>query len=93
MPTGQWTLKGDTAYFWCNRWPGSELAIGGLQSRVVKATLMATGDPIALEQTENRLVLKGLPGSNPDRIAGVSVIKLECDAPPRQVLGSGYVVL
>ena len=30
MPTGQWTIKGNTGYYWCNRWPGQELVIGGL---------------------------------------------------------------
>jgi len=39
------------------------------------------------------LVLKGLPDESPDEIAGVCVIKLECDGPPRQVLGAGCVVL
>ena len=93
MPTGAWTLKGNIAYFWCTRWPGEELAIGGLRSKVNKAVLLATSDPIAFEQTENRLVLKGLPEADPDPIAGVSVIGLECDSPPRQVLGAGCVVL
>jgi alpha-L-fucosidase len=93
MPTGQWTLKGNVAYYWCTRWPGEELAIGGLRARVRKASLLATGDPIDYEQTERRLVLRGLPASNPDQIAGVSVIALECDRPPRQVLGPGCVVL
>ena len=93
MPTGQWTLRGNNAYYWCTRWPGEELVIGGLQPRVKMASLLATGQPIDFEQTEQRLVLKGLPQSNPDRIAGVSVIRLECDAPPRQVLGRGCVVL
>jgi hypothetical protein len=60
MPTGQWTIKGNTAYYWCNRWPGKELAIGGLQVKVQRALFLATGDPIAFEQTENRLILKGL---------------------------------
>jgi len=27
-PLGAWTLKGHTAYFWCTRWPGTELTIG-----------------------------------------------------------------
>lgn len=93
MPTGRFTLKGKTAYYWCNRWPGRELAIGGIQVRVLKATLMATGETVPFEQTENRLVLKGLPETNPDPIAGISLIRLECDAPLRQVLGPGYVVL
>jgi alpha-L-fucosidase len=93
MPTGLWSINGNTAYFWCTRWPGEELAIGGLRTRVVKASRLATGQPVAFEQTENRLVLKGLPASQPDTIAGTAIIKLECDAAPRQVLGRGYVVL
>jgi alpha-L-fucosidase len=93
VPTGQWTIKGNTAYFWCTRWPGQELVIGGLRVPVKKATLLATGKAVAFEQTINRLVLKGLPAENPDAIAGVSVIKLECDAPPRQILGAGCVVI
>jgi len=93
MATGNWTVKRNTAYYWCTRWPGRELVIGGLLTQVKKASLLATGESIALEQAENRLVLKGLPESNPDKIAGVSVIKLEFDAPPRQMLGAGCVVL
>ncbi len=95
MPKGWWTAKnnGRTAYFWCSRWPGTELAIGGLRTTVKKASFLTTGKPIEFEQTRDRLVLKGLPKSNPDRIAGVTVIKLECASKLRQVLGSGYVVL
>jgi len=66
---------------------------GGLLTKVKRASLLATGGSIAFEQTEDRLVLKGLPESNPDKIAGVSVVKLEFDVPPRQVLGVGCVVL
>jgi len=41
----------------------------------------------------NGLMHKGLPDENPDKFAGVCVIKLECESEPRQVLGAGYVVL
>jgi alpha-L-fucosidase len=92
-PLGQWTLKGNAAYYWCTRWPGSELVIGGLTSKVERVTLLATGEPVTFEQSGNRLVLGGLPESNPDPIAGVTVLKLECDGPPRQLLGAGCVVL
>ena len=37
-------------------------------------------------------LFKGLPEENPDKIASVCVLKLEFDAPPRQVLGPGYVI-
>ena len=91
--TGRWTLKGKTAYYWCHRWPGSELAIGGLRTKLVKASYLATGTRIRFRQTKDRLILKSLPKSNPDRIAGVCVIKLEFKSRPTQVLGAGCVVL
>lgn len=93
MPTGGWTMKGNTAYYWCSRWPGSQLAIGGLRMKVLKASLLASGTPVDFEQSEDRLLLKGLAEQNPDPYAGVAVIKLECDAPLKQVLGAGCVVL
>lgn len=93
MATGTWTMKGNTAYYWCTRWPGTELSIGGLTVRVLKASLLASGQPVAFEQTDNRLILRGLPQQAPDTHAGVTVFKLECDASPRQVLGAGCVVL
>ena len=93
MPTGNWTLKGNVAYFWCNRWPGEELVIGGIRTKVESASLLLTGAPIRFEQTENRLVLRDLPSLNPDSIAGVTILKLSCSGPPRHILGPGYVVL
>ncbi|NLD44816.1 MAG: alpha-L-fucosidase [Chloroflexi bacterium] len=93
MATGQWTVKGNAAYYWCNRWPGGDWAIGGLEPEVLRVLLLADGRPIAFEQQENRLLLRNLPERNPDEIAGVSVIKIEFSGPPRQVLGAGYVTL
>jgi len=91
--TGRWSLKGKTAYYWCDRWPGGELAIGGLRTKLVRASYLATGKPIRFRQSRDRLILRGLPKSNPDRIAGVCVLKLEFTSKPRQVLGAGCVVL
>ena len=93
MPTGEWTIKGTTAYYWCTRWPGSELVIGGLRSKVKRISLLGWDDVIAFTQNDERLVLSGLPICNPDDIAGVSVLKLEFETPPRQVLGAGCVTL
>ena len=92
-PLGAWTLKGHTAYFWCTRWPGTELTIGGMKTRLLEASLLATGQPLAFEQTKNRLVIRGLPAAQPDAIAGTTLLKLEFDAPPQQELGIGCVVL
>lgn len=50
-------------------------------------------ETIEFKQAGDRLILSGLPQKNPDPCAGVTVLKLECDAPPRQVLGGGCVVI
>ncbi len=88
--SGGWTLKGSAAYYWCSRWVGSELVLGGLLTRVKKVSFLATGEPIQFDQVPLRLTLKGLPESNPDRIAGVCVIKIEFEAPPVTVLEGVY---
>lgn len=93
MPCGQWTLKGRTAYWWVKHWPGRELALGGFTTKLRKASHLVGGAPIPFEQAGNRIVLKGLPKSNPDKTAGVCVLKLEFASKPRQTLGAGYVVL
>ena len=93
MVLGWWTLKGSTAYYWCSRWPGRELAIGGLKTRLVRASLLTSGAPVAFEQSEDRLILKGLPETNPDPFLKVTVLKLEFETKPRQVLGAGHVVI
>ena len=93
LPTGSWTLKGNTAYYWCQRWPGDELAIGGLQTPVQRISYLASGAEIAFQQSENRLVLTGLPAANPDSELGITVLKIEFDGEPRQRLGAGCVVL
>jgi alpha-L-fucosidase len=93
MPTGAWTLKGNTGYFWCTRWPGRELVIGGLLTKAKKVSLLANKQPIDFDQTANRLVLKNLPYHCPDPYVGITVLKIEFENPPIQKLGAGYEVL
>lgn len=93
MTTGNWSLKGRTAYFWVTRWPGSQLAIGGLRSKLASAALMPAGKPLPFEQTSDRLVIKGLPKTCPDKTAQIAVLKLEFKSKPAQKLGPGCVVL
>ena len=93
MPVGNWTAAGRTAYFWVHWWPGRELAIGGFRTKLRKASLLDSGRPIAFEQTANRIVLRSLPAQSPDKTVGITVIKMEFAAKPRQVLGAGYVVI
>lgn len=93
MLTGWWTRKLNTMYYWCTRWPGTELAIGGLKSRLKKASFLDTGKKISFIQTKKRLVLCGLPEKCPDKTAQIAVIRLEFASKPRQALGNGYVLL
>jgi len=93
LPCGAWTLKGKTAYWWVSRWPGKELALGGFRTKLVSASHLVGGKPIAFEQTKHQIILKGLPRTSPDKIAGVTVLKLEFASKPKQILGAGYVVL
>ncbi len=92
-PLGTWTRKGRTAYLWVSRWPGKEIAIGGFRSKLKRASFLTTGKAIAFEQQGNRLILKGLPKANPDRLAKVTVLKLEFASTPEQKLGAGCVLL
>ena len=86
-----WTLKGQTAYFWVTRWPSNELAIGGIKTKLVRASFLGSNKTIRFRQERNRLVLTGLGKMNPDKIAGVSVIKLEFAGNPTHQLGFGCV--
>ena len=93
MPLGQWTRRGNTAYFWCSRWPGSEIAIGGFKGKVTRASIVGHDLPVTVEQKGERLLLRGLPARCPDPVAAIAILKLECSSEPRQELGAGCVIL
>jgi alpha-L-fucosidase len=88
--TGAFTRQGDTLYYHCNRWPGTELAIGGLVCKVKEARLLG-GHHVSFDQVRDRLVLHGLPDRAPDPLA--AVIELKVEGEPRQVLGAGHVLI
>ncbi len=88
--TGAFTRRGDTAYFHCNRWPGKELAIGGLANKVLEARLLG-GPKVEFSQVADRLVLRGLPEKAPNPLA--TVVELKVEGTPRQVLGAGHVLI
>lgn len=83
---GGFTRKGDTLYFHCNRYPGEEIAIGGLVCDVRSAKLMG-GRELEVSQKRDRLVLRGLPAVAPDPLD--TVIELKVSGDIRQVLGAG----
>jgi alpha-L-fucosidase len=93
LPTGTWTRKGNTMYFWCTRWPGKELAIGGLKGKLKQARIYPNGKTLPFRQSEDRIVIQGLPQSCPDKVAGVALLEMDFARVPYQVLGAGCVVL
>jgi alpha-L-fucosidase len=90
MITGAFTRKGSTLYYHCNRWPGKELAIGGLVCNVTGARLM-NGPKVKFSQVADRLVLRGLPTAAPDPLS--TVFELQFEGEPKQVLGAGHVLI
>jgi len=90
LVTGAFTRKGDTLYYHCTRWPGSELAIGGLVCTIREARLMG-GPKVKFTQVRDRLVLSGLPEKAPDALD--TVIELKFEGQPRQLLGAGHQLL
>jgi len=90
MITGAFTRKGNTLYYHCNRWPGTELAIGGLRCAVKSARILG-GWPVGVRQKADRVVVYGLPAEAPDPLA--TVIALDVEGDVRQTLGAGHVLL
>lgn len=93
MNTGAWSRKGNTLYYWCSRWPGTELAIGGLTQKARSIRLFPDGRPLKFMQTGDRLVIRGLPKQCPDKFAGVALVEMLFDRLPEQKLSAGCVLL
>jgi len=91
--TGYWTRRGTTLYFWCFRWTGSELAIGGLTQPVRTVRLYPDGKALPFRQEGRHLLISGLPERCPDRIAGVVPIELTFKTMPEQCLSAGYDIV
>ena len=88
-PTARWTRKGNVYYNWVARWPGQEMSIGGLQTKVLKVGLVGGADTLPFEQQTDRLIIRGLPATCPDTILKVAVLRIEFDGEATQKLGCG----
>ncbi len=79
---GRQTRKGNNLYLIVRFWDGRPtMTLGGLATRVLRATLLTTGQELAFEQTEDHLYIEGLPHDPPTDL--FPVIKLQCAEPPR----------
>jgi alpha-L-fucosidase len=88
-----WSLKDKNAYFWCRLWPGEQIVIGGIRTKINRITNLTTGQQVAFTQSREQLVMTGLPETCPDPIAGISIFKLELAGKMKQVLRHGCVIL
>jgi alpha-L-fucosidase len=78
---GRQTRKGNNLYLVVRFWDGRpELHLAGLETRVQRAVLITTGQELAFEQSEDHLVLRGLPAERPTAL--FPVIRLECAGQP-----------
>ena len=80
-----------TFYLWNWVWPeNGKLRIGGYYDAPKRISYLATGEEIPFTVDGQRIVLTGLPKEPPDRILGVTALKMEFDAPPRHHFRSYY---
>ena len=77
------TRRGNTLYLQVHFWDGPSLSVPGIESKVLSARLLATGEKVTFLQDKYRLLLSGLPATPPDH--PVTVIELECDREPLQM--------
>ena len=79
-----------TFYLWNWVWPkNGTLRIGGYMDAPKKISYLNGGE-IDFEVDGHRIILHGLPKKAPDEICGVTVLKMEFDAPPRHHFRSYY---
>jgi alpha-L-fucosidase len=78
----RFSRKGNTLYVHAHHWPGETVSVGGLQTRVRSAKLLATGEGVAFEQDAYGVRFTGLPATSPDDM--ITTIAAECEAEPVQ---------
>ena len=72
---------GDKVYLLIQRWPGSVLPFAWCGSVVKSARILTTGQPLQIEQKEDRVWLRGLPVNPPDPY--MNVVELSFDGAPK----------
>jgi alpha-L-fucosidase len=76
------TRTGNTLFMHVHFWPGKDVAISGLMTKVKSAHLLKTKEDVKFTQDPYRVHLIGLPEEAPD--SPVTTIVLECESEPTQ---------
>ncbi len=80
-----------TFYLWNWVWPkNGTLIFGGYMDAPTKISYLATGEEIDFTTDGHRIILKNLPKDPPDKLLGVTVLKMEFDRAPRHHFRSYY---
>jgi alpha-L-fucosidase len=79
---GRQTKKGNNLYLIIRFWdPSGEVHLTGLATRVTQAILLTTGQEVGFEQSEDHVIITGLPLESLSEL--FPVIKLVCESSPQ----------
>lgn len=79
---GRQTISGSNLYLIIRFWDGRpEMRLSDLATPVTGVTLLTTGQKLEFEQTEDGLIIRGLPIEAPTRL--FPVIRVECESRPQ----------
>jgi alpha-L-fucosidase len=79
---GNFTRIGNTLFMHIYFWPGGDVALSGLRTKVKTARFFRSNEEIKFSQSEYRVHLVGLPIEAPD--SPVTTIALECESEPTE---------
>jgi len=79
---GSFTRTGNTLYMHIHFWPGEDVAIGGLMTKVKSVRVLKTGQDIQFTQDPYRVHIIGLTQDAPD--FPVTTLVVECESEPSQ---------
>ena len=88
---GGHTVANGCAYVHAQAWSSPEIGVGGIQSKVRRVTVLATGKPVRFEQTGTRLRLLDLPAKAPNPVVTVFKIEVEGKLKIRQYQWPNYL--
>jgi len=78
---GRQTTKGNELYLIIRFWDGRpELRLADLATKVADVTLLTTGQKLSFSQTDDELIIGGLPAESPSRL--FPVIRVTCAGKP-----------
>jgi alpha-L-fucosidase len=87
----QWSQRGKMLYGWVMHWPGDEIVLGGFKTKLKSARLLPKGKALRIKQDKDRIILKGLPKTCPDKLADIAMIELEFASKPKHEFGKVYM--